>query len=218
MSNNDSKTEEKASRASKVYRVKFSQENKYIYYVLGKTGSRTILNWLHENAMYDPKPKNFARDTHAPKLDYFRFAFVRNPWDRLVSYFFNKIHNDPAITSDNFDTQKMRFKQMVNILHHDLAERRLHEIHVGTQTGLLPVADLSFIGRFENFDNDFNYVKSQILKNNFNPEKEKKIAICNQTSDKRHHYSKYYDEETKQIVHEMYGPDIEFFKYSFDQK
>lgn len=66
----------------------------------------------------------------------------------------------------------------------------------------------------------FEYLQQDILlffleKYNINVSKYfpgKKINASKRNSD----YRQYYDEETKQMIHDMHKPDIEFFQFTYD--
>ena len=66
---------------------------------------------------------------------------------------------------------------------------------------------VDFIGRYENFSTDWQHICSKI---DFNPDE---LTVTHKTE--HSHYSKYYDEETKEIVAKAFQKDIEYFGYKF---
>ena len=134
--------------------------------------------------------------------DYFKFALVRNPWDRLVSCYFDKI-----VAKKMFHhLHGMEFDAFVDYV----ATRNLRTIdrHLRLQTCLMPSNDLDFIGRFENLTEDVNEIFRRLH-----------IDVQQQphlNSSKHAHYSEYYNDHTRELVAKIYRDDVERFEYSFD--
>lgn len=126
--------------------------------------------------------------------NYFKFCFVRNPWDRVLSFYLFKKHN-----AANKIPHDMSFE---HFLLSNSAE------HFSDQYSYIDgFGDFLFVGRFENLQQDFNTVSNKIGIPN------QQLPHLNKT--RRKHYTEYYDEETKQIVAEKYAKDIEYFGYKF---
>lgn len=163
---------------------------------------------------------------HISKADYehyFTFAFVRNPWARLVSEYLHK-------KLDN----KFNFKAF--IFHHLPAQNDFCDAyrHIIPQTDYLlndsgqQIVD--FVGRFENLKEDFAYVCEQLALTEANlPHVNSTSSIRRSLERKaRHlfrrekrvkcHYTEYYDQETIEKVAELYACDIAMFGYTFDGK
>ena len=66
-----------------------------------------------------------------------------------------------------------------------------------------------YIGRFENIDSDWKNICETI---NYG---HKKLPHINKTCHKNYTY--YYDEETQQIINDIYKKDIEYFGYKFGE-
>jgi len=130
--------------------------------------------------------------------DYFKFTFIRNPWDKAVSEwrYFSKIIPDYNIEFKDSINSKKYWGGPYPWTEHDWKQFRF-------------ALECDFIGRFENLQNDFNTVCDKI------GIPRQQLPHSNKTNHK--HYTEYYDEETKQIVAEKYSKDIELFEYKFGE-
>ena len=175
------------------YRVstEYGHSAKFVFFVVHKTGTRSIFKLF-----------NFSSEDRRlwkPELyeDYFKWSVVRNPWDRLVSTYKNKAckgygpwRNFKNLTFSDFIINKEEIK----------------DSHIIPQKNRLP-DDIDFIGRFENYQEDFDIICDKIgIPRQQLPHKNKS---------KHKHYTEYYDDETRQIVAERYADDIEYFGYKF---
>lgn len=141
-------------------------------------------------------------------VDYFSFAFVRNPWDRFVStYFYFKNYgrsrwgDKPSGEIVNSFSDFHEFcKNFENVLD------KFPLPHFKKMSSWFD-ENLSFVGKFENLQNDFNYVCKKISI------KPQALPKLNQTN--RQHYSHYYNDESKSIIESFYQEDIIKFGYSF---
>lgn len=153
--------------------------------------------------------------------NYFSFAFVRNPWERLVSEYLHK----------KID-KKMSLKEFV------LSAWPETKLFCDKYRHVMPQADylfddnghqlVDFIGRFEHLQKDFSYVCQQlVIEDSSLPHKNSSYSFRRLWTRRfRHlfrinkrinkHYSEYYDEELKQIVAKLYAKDIALFGYEFE--
>jgi len=137
----------------------------------------------------------------------FKFAFVRNPFDRLVSAFKHlvkngakqRINDDPRLYRD------MEFKEFVDVLL--TMDKKTMDIHFRPQNLFLPnISELDFIGKFENINDDFIFVCKKLGI--------KSLSLMHQNSTNPIKLSEYYDEETIKKVSEFYKEDFELFNYN----
>ena len=146
--------------------------------------------------------KSFVINKFGSKIwnSYFKFAFVRNPWERFVSlYFFRKKHQRSHIRGRSFKACMMNFFKEYT--------PRDSSLHFWIMEGDKQVVD--FVGRFENLHEDFAKVCSIIGAN---------VTLNHINKTNHTHYSHYYDDECLQFVTENCKRDIELFGYTFEDK
>ncbi len=138
--------------------------------------------------------------------EYFKFGFVRNPWDREVSRYFYILK-----TTDHPKHQKI--KQMESF--EEFAESLL-TFHKEIRPLVNQIERLSdksdnvlvdFIGKYENIHQDFQYACHQIGLPDL------KLPTVNKSGHKN--YRAYYSERSKAIIEQIYQKDIEYFQYQF---
>lgn len=136
---------------------------------------------------------------------YFKFVFVRNPWDRVYSAYKN-IMNDRSHREFYHFNKNLSFNDfVVNHMQNNYLTRP-HWHYIVDFNGDVAV---DFIGRFENLSEDYKHVCNQLkIPNAILPHKIKsKYSNIS--------YKDAYNEKTKRAVAVYYKKDIELFKYEF---
>jgi len=179
--------------------VYICEKRKFIYYDIPKCASTTLRYLLFQN--------NNSYSMRDPRMDldsYFKFAFVRNPWDRMVS-------NWKMFTSKKFPLKQLhtmtnrdlsRFEDFVNFSVNN------HNHHWQPQVLFLP-DNLDYIGRVETFEADYKYICNNI------GIRAESIEQMNKTD--RKSYWNYYNKSTLDLVSKFYSKDIERFGYNFEE-
>lgn len=131
---------------------------------------------------------------------FFKFAFVRNPWDLLVSYY-HWIVQSPS----HGRQRRIRRMAFPDYVDYEIGRGKLlQKDFVCDRHGNLIV---DFVGRFENLHADFQQVCDRIGYTTNLPHY-KKTAHDD--------YRSYYTDALARRVGEYFRPDIEYFGYTFD--
>ena len=160
-------------------------------------------SFLHKNYSGDPHHvsyhvlRNNIPTNERDLIDtYFKFTFVRNPFDRAISVW---------KYIQKMDSNNITFKEFV--CKYLTAECTDNGIWFSDQHSQIQGCD--FIGKFENLQADFDVVCDRLnIKRN-------PLPVKNTTKHK--HYTEYYDDETLEIVSIKYKNDIESFDYKFGE-
>jgi hypothetical protein len=153
---------------------------------------------------------------------YCRFAFVRNPWDRLLSCYKNKI---VGVKSGRYGEGKlleflkkdserfhldMSFSEFVEVVA-SLADNN-SDYHYRSQYSFNFTDDgvqlTNFIGKFESLDDDLR----RLAENSEVPLL--RLPHVMKSSDSRT-YREFFTTKTKKLVESRYEKDIDTFKYTY---
>lgn len=199
-----------------------SDEYGIIFIHIPKTGGTTIEylfeiqgtveNLLSYDYIESPAYQHLTYDmlkqrVPAFKFDtYMKFAFVRNPWERLVSTFHWNNRGFASFEEFIYHIDSLFKKYTLETLFQQYPDCKKDYCSHLLPQHLFVGPDVR-VYRFETFEHDV----SELLKQ-FNITKD--IPKANSTS--HEHYSRYYNENTKEIVARIYQKDIEMFGYRFD--
>lgn len=167
----------------------------------------------------------------------FKFAFVRNPWDRMVSmYNFVRLLLNPQdpwcrhiCNALKCQQREIKFRDFVlewdgyfvfdrGGYHHvlDIRASQIAQLCDVSNTNEQPLLLVDFIGRFENLASDYHELCTKHL--GFKAEDVPPLPCLNVSSKREGGkcYTTYYDDELKQAVATWYKADIEKFGYTFE--
>lgn len=161
---------------------------------------------------FDPHARNFGWDLltvpQVAESSFFRFGFVRNPWDRLVSCWSDKVHSlkgkqamterFPEVSTDwSFD----RFARWA-------IEQPVPEAHVRPQSKHVVHQDkliLDFVGKFESLAHDWQTVAGRF---GFPP-------LPTKNASQHRPYREHYQGDLANLVGDYYEEDVRRFDYAF---
>jgi hypothetical protein len=214
------------------------EEPKFIFIHIQKTGGVSISNLLRQ---YIPTttPGRGLRHISARRAlkkvenpdDYFKFAFVRNPWDRLVSWYTMIDEARRGVANGTAEPMTRRLIKKNNLFKYvlrcgptfdEFVKNCTEKQWMGngyysfTFNQLRYLTDkngevlVDFIGRFENFAQDISHVFDMLGL------EASELAIPHENRSAHSHYSEMYTPETREIVRKRFRRDVEFFGYEFE--
>ena len=202
---------------SEKYSLKFFDQHKCIFVHIPKTGGVTISQCLFRN-LSGGHAKICTYHMVFDQIEfnnYFKFTMVRNPWDRLVSaYTFLKLGGMDAHDKLWADRYLSKYNNFTSFIKGWLTRKNIYKKkHFVPQYNFVCSRNLKllvdFVGYFESFEKDFEIIKKKL---------NIKCELEHLNKSKRKNYLDYYDDETKNIVANVYSEDIKIFGYDFKGK
>lgn len=187
-----------------------------IFIHVPKSAGTSICKTLFGYQIGHQKYTDYFNSNPQKTEQYFKFTFVRNPWDRLVSaYTYMKYGSSSTVPDDknwfkknisqfdNFGSFVKGWINISNIYKHDMFIPQFE--FLCNEEGIIK---MDFVGRFENLTEDYEFIRDIL-------QLERKLPVTN--SSNRKHYSEYYDDESIEIVKNVYWKDIALFNYTYNE-
>lgn len=164
--------------------------------------------------------EEYVRYGHLSKIhfdSYFKFSFVRNPWDRVLSeYFYRNYHH--RYSFEDFIISGFPEKNNYSDAYRHIQPQ--YE-YLYDQNGNCMV---DFIGKFETLQSDFNYICKKLniedtsLPYIYTPSIGRERihkATDLKNPEKRRDYTSYYNQKLQKVIADRYEKDISLFQYTF---
>lgn len=212
-----------------------SESKKFLLVHIQKTGGTSLRSTLKDNV---PDLKLFlGTHDHAAQgqqvlgdawSDYYKVAFVRNPWDRLVSWYMMIVQKGHKKSwSDRILGKQVSYNN--RLWEYVLTHSNSFEEFIQHCTNTIEDTDgkknmfynqldyltdeqgrllVDFVGRFENLTDDAATIFKKIGLDDVN--------LCHVNRSSHRHWSTYYTDQTRQIVAQRYARDIAYFGYEFE--
>lgn len=147
---------------------------------------------------------------------YYKFCFIRNPFDRMVSIY-NYLKNDGNKADDTYwgGLIRQKYPSFDEFVLNFLNDKNIHEHAIFTPQYLFIFnhkheSMVDFIGKFESINDDYQVIATQLnLKNS--------LPHINQSKSLKKHYKDYYqnDDVVEKIV-KLYQLDFDLLGYKQD--
>tara|TARA_Y100001934_G_C12005935_1_gene609892 strand:+ start:173 stop:712 length:540 start_codon:yes stop_codon:yes gene_type:complete len=175
-----------------------NHKHKFAFVHIPRTGG-TSVECFFEPTLCDKFYFPTKHRTHAKFIErypeYFSFSFVRNPWDRLLSFYIKCGGSTDSVVD---------FKKWLSMYPYNTRHSMSMSDFILNRSNQ-PIVD--FIGRYERLDDDFGSVCDKL---GISPSK---LPCLNSTE--HPNYVDYYDEEARHLVGCVCSRDIEVFNYEF---
>jgi hypothetical protein len=200
-----------------------SVAHKFLFVHIPKTAGNSIQNVLraysedkivslapHQDGVerFEVRSDTYAIHKHSTLRDYraqlgdadfrrmFKFTSVRNPWDRMVSFYFSA-HRGAV------EWNRKRFEEMIQ-----RAPSVAASVSLDMESDSGSFGNMDYFIRYENLNDDFKSA-CELIGIPWEP-----LSIRNKSP--RQPYSVYYDEELIDAVRQKFAAEIEYFGYTFE--
>lgn len=193
------------------YNLTVSHSHRFVWYRVAKVATRTIRHHCETHGVtLDVDHAMRVRYPLATYADYFTFAFVRDPLDRFVSAWRDKVVG--ANYYDFGDDTHARMQTVEEFARwtaaQDLSAVPGTDQHLTLQSRMIDLNRVDFVGRLETFDRDFAEVCERI------GAPAVPTAPQNQTAPGGQ--DRQVSDELRELVATMYRRDYQLFGYSPD--
>ena len=198
------------------YTLKPFDDHQCIFIHVPKCAGQSVRDTLFKNL----QPGHIHASTYqlvfSRKLycDYFKFTFVRNPWDRLVSaYYFLKGGGAHEKDRRWAESQLSDYDSFEDFVSRGLGkEEVLSWPHFRPQVDFLSspngMVEIDYIGRFESIQEDFDFISQRLGIN-------RELLHINKAKATRPAYQDQYSDAARKIADQVYSRDINSFGYTF---
>lgn len=156
------------------------------------------------------KAKEYFDDNNLDWDSYFKFSFMRNPYDLHVSNY-HYLHQVVGKKDRNTEEQEETYKNATSFADYvkDLERSRagFQEIYIRDEDEV----KVDFIGKLETIEEDFKRIVDTILPKQIITEEEYKLPFLNKTKHK--HFSEYYTPELTDLVNKACEMDFKVGGY-----
>lgn len=202
-------------------------EKKFIFFHIPKTGGSSFIYGNRAVLGIDyskppPHKDNWHSDgvSHStylgckkvycdPHPDYFKFAFVRNPWSRMFSYYCGCIVRIPRIYGNKPTPDGFAYHLKKDIATSEKAKLHACKPQMDWLCDKKGNMVLDYVARFENYEKEFFYLMEKLNIDNY------EYSHVNTSASVNLDYHDFYNQEIIDLVATKQKKDIDFFGYTY---
>ena len=194
------------------YNLTVSHSHRFVWYRVAKVATRTIRRHCESHDVsLDVDHAMRVRYPLASYAHYFTFAFVRDPLDRFVSAWHDKVvdHNYYAFDPATHERMQVVEEFARWTATHDLSAMPGTDQHLTLQSRMIDLNRVDFVGRLETFDHDFAEVCERVGA--------PAVATDPQNQTAPGGRDRHVSDELRELVAQMYRRDYQVFGYPADR-
>ena len=199
----------------------FSDEYKYLGICIPKNGSTSIQSLFSRyGTLIGNGPGEHHMDLQESvrrfphTKDYFKFAFVRNPYDRIISFYHHFAHvRGELLVPDAYlpYPRYIDYKDFFDRIWND--KYWVCDIHFKPQSTFIDLSQMDFIGRFENFENDMRELTNILNLPPYEVTPHARKSYYEGTCDCPYPKRGFFNTSTAHKAYEHFKQDFELFGY-----
>ena len=172
-------------------------------------GQPNKLYELWQSSLWHAKAKDVKQEFPQEYNDFYKFAFVRNPWDWQVSYYHFILKETNHIRHELVKNMSGGFEEYLEWViatknPFPKGATKIQKEIIVEKNGEL---NIDYLGRYETINEDFNHI-CRILN------LQASLPCLNQSQHRDYRW--YYSDHTRKLVADNFQEDIESFGYTFD--
>lgn len=196
----------------------YYDKHKCIYVHIPKAWGNSIIKTLFnsKSSFWHNKAIQYYINNSNKFNSYYKFTLTRNPYDRFLSAFLHlkKVFNKRAdLFIESILLKDLNFKEFCLKIknNNNYCKKILRLTHFIPQYKFIYDKKwkilLDYIWKLENIDSDIKEIQKNI---DINIDK---IEVLNKNWNKKWSFEEYYDNETKEIVYNLYKKDFNLLNY-----
>jgi len=217
--------------------------NKYVYFAVDKVANSTIKQSLFEIeykkvsttvlSLYDKRtspllspfqvPQNLMKEVYESD-EYFKFAFVRNPYSRLLSCYLDRIltltskpsrHFRHALVKNGYTQEQLSFESFIKVICKQQSSFQNSHWREQSSDILFDLISFDHIAKFENIWSEMEFVSQKIFGSILPEMKDRGLNKSPQITGASQKLAKFYTPELSELVYKRFKADFENFNYEF---
>ena len=176
-----------------------------------RTGGSSLYKEVFGHLVGHPYLEDYTSYDRRSAKHYLKVGVVRNPWDRLVSAYYEVQGSQQSYLQKFWKPLQIdSIDQFFEALSEEKGRKGIQKIvHFRSQQELISdrFTNMDIVGRFENLD---------LFMRDFNCAFNSSYVLPHLNASKKSDYRDYYDTRRINLVREIYARDIEKFEYEFE--